>query len=212
MTALGAMVAASTLLVLAGCAGGEPGAGPDRQLFCVSTTGSDQNTGSCTAPWRSIQKALNTLKPGQTALVRAGIYDEYPRAVRSGTKASRIVVRPYAGESVVLHGRLRIEADYIRIVGLRVDGKTFTQSTPLVYVRGATSVTLERLEIVNSVREGLLVSNNARDVTVIGCWVHSNGKRPKLDHGIVFARGRGGRIESTLVENNAAGGILIYPD
>jgi len=210
-TALVVIMAASALLALAGCGGGNAGNGPDRQLFCVSTTGSDRNTGSCTAPWKTIQKAIDTLEPGQTALVRAGTYREDVLARHSGNETARIVVRPYAGERVVLRGRLRIAADHVRVVGLRIDGRGLTRPTPLVYVMGGRSITLERVEVVSSIRTGVFVGNDARDVTVIGCWVHHNGKRAKLDHGIVFARGAGGRIESNVVEQNRAGGILVYP-
>lgn len=210
-TALGAIAAASALLALAGCGGSGAGSGADRQLFCVSTTGSDRNTGSCSAPWKTIQKAVDALQPGQTALVRAGTYREDVLVRGSGTADGLVVLRAYAGERVVVRGRLRITADNVRVVGLRLDGRGLTRATPLVYVAGGRSVTLERLEVVRSVRSGVFVGNGARDATVIACWVHDNGSRPKLDHGIVFARGSGGTIESNVVERNRAGGILVYP-
>lgn len=211
MTTAAVLVATSVLLAATGCASGERNPDSEPRLFCVSKIGSDQNTGSCTAPWKTIQKALDTVRPGQTILVRPGIYRENLVARRSGTPTDRIILRPYAGGKVVLHGTLRVQANNLRIVGLRVDGKGLVRPTPLVYVNGARSVTLERLEIVDSIRSGLFVSNDASDVDVIACWVHANGTRPKLDHGIVFARGEQGTIESTLVEANAAGGILVYP-
>ncbi len=211
MTAAAILVVASALLATTGCKGGGSGADSESRLFCVSTTGSDQNTGSCTAPWKTIQKALDTAKPGQTILVRAGTYDENLVARRSGTPTDRIVLRPYAGGNVVVHGTLRIVANNLRIVGLHVNGRRLTEPTPLVYVRGAKSVTLERVEIFNSVHSGLVVGNGARDITVISCWSHANGTHPNVDYGVVFGRGETGRIESTLVEKNAGGGILIYP-
>src|SRR5215212_3506995 len=42
-----------------------------RTLY-VSRAGSDSNPGTLERPWRTIQKAVTRLKPGQTALVRAG--------------------------------------------------------------------------------------------------------------------------------------------
>ena len=206
------ILAASALLALAGC--GESGGGGDgeRQLFCVSTTGSDRNTGSCTAPWKTIQKAVDTLLPGQTALVRAGTYRENVFMEHGGTASDRITLRAYAGERVVLRGRLRVAADNVRVVGLHVDGRGLALPTPLVYVMGGKSVTLERLEAAHSSRSGILVGNDARNVTVIACWAHDNGARAELDHGIVFSRGSGGRIESNVVERNRAGGILVYPE
>jgi hypothetical protein len=108
----------------------------------------------------------------------------------------------------VLRWRLRIAADHVRVVGLRIDGRGLTRPTPLVYVMGGRSVTLERIEVLRSIRTGIFVGNAARDVTVIACWVHLNGERARLDHGIVFARGARGRIESNVVEKNARAGFV----
>lgn len=206
------IVAASVLMVLGGCGGSGSGGDAERQLFCVATTGSDRNTGSCSAPWKTIQKAVETLRPGQTALVRAGTYRENVFMERGGTTADRITLRAYAGERVVLRGRLRVAADNVRVVGLHVDGRGLALATPLVYVMGGRSVTLERLEATRSSRSGIFVGNDARNVTVIASWVHDNGARAQLDHGIVFSRGSGGRIESNVVERNRAGGVLVYPE
>jgi parallel beta-helix repeat protein len=206
------MVAASVLIALTGCGGVGSVDETDHRLFCVATTGSDRNTGVCSAPWKTIQKAVDTLRPGQTALVRAGIYRENVFMRRGGTPNERITLRAYASERVVLRGRLRVAADDVRVVGLRIDGRGLQLATPLVYVMGGRGVTLERLEATRSSRSGILVGNTARDVTVIACWVHDNGTRPQLDHGIVLSRGSGGRVESNVVDHNRAGGILVYPE
>lgn len=206
------LMAASAAIVLTGCTRAGSGDELEHRLFCVSTTGSDRNTGLCSAPWKTIQKAVDTLRPGQTALVRAGTYRENVFMERGGTASDRITLRAYAGERVVLRGRLRVGASNVRVVGLRIDGRGLELATPLVYVMGNRGVTLERLEATRSPRSGILVGNNARDVTVIACWVHDNGTRAKLDHGLVLARGSGGRVESNLVEHNRAGGILLYPE
>ena len=44
--------------------------------YFVSETGSDQNPGSITQPWKTIQKAANTMVGGETVLIRGGIYNE----------------------------------------------------------------------------------------------------------------------------------------
>jgi hypothetical protein len=42
----------------------------------VATTGSDLNPGTLSAPWRTIQRAANTVPPGATVLVQSGTYHE----------------------------------------------------------------------------------------------------------------------------------------
>src|SRR5512136_2584613 len=51
---------------------------------------SDSNPGSEALPWRTIQKAANTLNPGDIVYVKAGIYDERVMIKRDGTPAEKI--------------------------------------------------------------------------------------------------------------------------
>jgi hypothetical protein len=43
--------------------------------YYVSTSGNDNNAGTLAAPWRTIQKAANTVQAGDTVQVRAGTYN-----------------------------------------------------------------------------------------------------------------------------------------
>ncbi|KKS31732.1 hypothetical protein A2380_03930 [candidate division WWE3 bacterium RIFOXYB1_FULL_43_24] len=61
--------------------------------YYVSTKGSDSNPGTITQPWRTIQKAANTLAPGDTANVGPGIYNENVTLTRSGTTGSPIIIQ-----------------------------------------------------------------------------------------------------------------------
>src|SRR5262245_53810061 len=51
-------------------------ASADGNVYFVSPTGSDDSFGNSDQPWRTIQKAANTLTPGDTVIVRAGTYSE----------------------------------------------------------------------------------------------------------------------------------------
>lgn len=52
--------------------------------YYISTTGNDINSGTQTSPWRTIQKAANTLNSNDIAIVSAGTYDETVAVSRSG--------------------------------------------------------------------------------------------------------------------------------
>jgi hypothetical protein len=204
------VAAAATCLALLGCQEGSDAREPE-QLFCVSPQGSDLNDGTCSTPWKTIQKAADSLTAGQTALVRQGVYRERVLITRSGGPAGALAIRQYGGERAVLRGQLKIRGSRVRVTGLEIDGKGSGVRGPLVYVDGGRSVTVERLEVRNSLQSGIFAGAGARNVTVIGCWVHGNGTRAGLDHGIAFERGAGGTIASNLIERNHAGGIQIYP-
>src|SRR2546422_7972760 len=72
--------------------------------YYVATTGNDTNPGTnTTAPWRTIQKAANTLTPGDTVLVRGGVYNELVTVNVSGSAAGgRVVCQNLPGESPII--------------------------------------------------------------------------------------------------------------
>src|SRR4051812_11382660 len=70
----------------------------------VSTGGSDAAPGTLSQPLRTIQAAANLAQPGDTVLVRGGVYRESVRPARSGTGTDRITFSPYPGESVTVSG------------------------------------------------------------------------------------------------------------
>ncbi|MCA1594114.1 MAG: DUF1565 domain-containing protein [Acidobacteria bacterium] len=70
----------------------------------VSRSGSDTNNGSSNAPWRTIQHALDRVRPGETIYVRGGVYHEQLTFKRSGTPDAAITLAGFPGESVTLDG------------------------------------------------------------------------------------------------------------
>src|SRR5438034_10559155 len=53
--------------------------------YYVAPTGSDSNPGTSAAPWRTIQKAANTLNGGDTVIVNAGTYNERVQVLTPGS-------------------------------------------------------------------------------------------------------------------------------
>src|SRR5215831_4933224 len=73
--------------------------------YFVSTLGNDNNAGTLTAPWRTIQKAANTVKAGDTVRVRGGTYNEIVTMKTSGTASSGyITFQNYPGENPIVDG------------------------------------------------------------------------------------------------------------
>jgi hypothetical protein len=72
----------------------------------VSTTGSDNNAGTASAPFLTVQKAASLIKPGQVIYIRGGTYanTQIKIANLSGTATQPVTIRDYPGESVVLDG------------------------------------------------------------------------------------------------------------
>lgn len=89
--------------------------------FYVSTSGSDLADGSQATPWRTIQKAANTLTAGKTVIVLAGAYAENVTTGNSGSAGNLITFR--AQGTVTTHSFL-LQNAYNRIEGFAFTGST----------------------------------------------------------------------------------------
>jgi parallel beta-helix repeat protein len=94
MTSLRVCAAALAVLALAGTA--------SAATFYVATNGNDLNNGSSTAPWATLQHAVETIAPGDTIFVRSGTYAGC-RIRNSGTSAAPKTLARDAGATVVIN-------------------------------------------------------------------------------------------------------------
>lgn len=78
-------------------------------VYHVSTTGSDQNPGTATAPLQTINAAAQLAVAGDTVLVHAGEYREWVKPKHTGlSNTRRITYQAAPGEKVVIKGSERI--------------------------------------------------------------------------------------------------------
>lgn len=72
--------------------------------YYVATNGNDYARGNEKHPWRTIQHAVNKLKPGNTLYLRAGMYEGSVQISHSGIQDKPITVTSYPGEDVTITG------------------------------------------------------------------------------------------------------------
>lgn len=130
----------------------------------VSPVGDDAGAGTITAPWRTIQKAANSAKPGDVVNIRAGIYRELVKINVSGTPAERIVFRSAPNEVAVLDA-----------AGLRLPAF----EAPLIRLANRKYVTIQGLELRNvrtasdrTVPMGILIDNSGIGIEIRNCRIH----------------------------------------
>jgi hypothetical protein len=173
-------------------------------LFYVSPTGSDTNTGTHTSPWRTIQKAVNTLSAGQTVVVRGGTYPEFVVAERGGVA---LIGAP--GEWPKITGRLKIRAQAFRVSGFVFEGG----SDVGVWVDGASDVEVSLNEIRGSAKSCLFGGGNR--VRIVSNWLHHCGRsvinQNPQDHGIYWAGGSDSLIANNVITDNLGFGVQMYP-
>ncbi|HOC57260.1 MAG TPA: choice-of-anchor Q domain-containing protein [Verrucomicrobiota bacterium] len=100
--------------------------------YVVSTSGNDANTGSESQPWRTIQKAANTVLPGDVVMVKRGDYGELVNFARPATPGQPITFRSDGAEVGGFNCR---KSDYV-IQGFRLGGTNASMASAgaLVYV------------------------------------------------------------------------------
>jgi len=73
-------------------------------IYYVSTQGNDTDPGTEASPWKTIQKAANTIKAGDTVYIRGGVYNERVVLKTSGSQDKYITFTNYPGEAVTIDG------------------------------------------------------------------------------------------------------------
>jgi hypothetical protein len=178
----------STLIVLAASAS-QINNGPPTTYY-VSGTGSDWNSGTSTSPWKTIQQAANALRPGDTAIIAKGNYDERIRIKNSGRADA--LIRLKAEGAVAMRG-FNIQGSYVEVEGFEISnigGTVLTNrsSNSGVFISGGHIIVsntyihdtnAEAIYIANTSSGDVLRSN--RIVNAIDAGIYVQGK----DHLII---------------------------
>ena len=195
--------------------------------FVSVDTGSDTNPGDETGPFKTIAKALTVVLPGDTVLVRAGIYDEVPsgtfpspavffKSSVSGTEAKPITLRGWGDQVPTLQGSselakdnpiLFVGGDWVRIARIKVDG---TGNLAAAISAQGSNLFLAGVEVTGFTEQGILIGEGTGN-TISGNHVHHGGTVQGVSHGIVFT-GSTGNVDYNEVDHldNGYGIVLQY--
>jgi parallel beta-helix repeat protein len=203
--------------------------------YYVSTTGSDSNAGTLTAPFLTINHAVGLLNPGDTLEIRAGTYAEVLKdVIPSGTSTAEVTVMAYPGETVTIQpssstdNLLTISShSYITLKNLIFDGTNLTGGVAIVKITYKSSsvyashITLSGCEIRNipysssGNSQGILITKGSTTAAVdynqvLNCTIHDNGgSTSTLNHGI-YVETNHNTFANNTIYNNSAYGIQIY--
>ncbi len=185
------------------------------RTFYVSPTGSDASTGTLSAPWRTVQKALDTLTAGERALVRAGTYVEDLELERAGTASAPISVEAYPGERPTLNPRaghplvIGGGGAYFRLSGFVVEKAPGTSGGNIdVY---GHHIEISGNEIRLGTDQGIYTAEESANVRILGNWIHDNGRGiAHQSHGI-YLQGTDHYVANNVIADHPEGfGIQVY--
>jgi len=118
--------------------------------YFVSTSGNDNNPGTRTLPWRTIQKAANTLVAGKTVFIMPGTYKEKFSPKNSGSSGAYITYTADPG-TVILDGS-----------GLSMS--TDAAGDGLVQILGKSYIKVQNLSLKNASVNCVNISDNSSGV------------------------------------------------
>lgn len=141
------------------------------QIYYVAPNGDDSNPGTFSQPWRTIQKAANSLTAGEMVYIRGGTYREQVVPQNSGSAGNPIAYVAYPGETVTLDGATVslpqwdalfniVNISYVRVSGLRVVNAGPNPHNPGILSDGSSYVTIEKNFVSNTNDSGIGVWNS----------------------------------------------------
>jgi hypothetical protein len=178
--------------------------------------GSDAAAGTEGAPYRTVQKLVDSLARGGLGCLRGGTYTARPYVMNAG--AGGFTIESYPGERAKLAGivQIRAGADDLTLADVTVEGDG-SQNTIQDY---STGFRLEGSEITND-RRGL-------SCLLLGSEAAGRAVRPRIsrnvfhdcgspadgnkDHGIYASDVRGAEIVGNVFYDQAAYAIQLYPN
>jgi parallel beta-helix repeat protein len=162
--------------------------------YYVALTGNDSNPGTLDRPWKTVQKGTRSLHPGDTVLIRGGVYaigsNDDAIELPSGTPDRYVTLQAYPGESVTIQGNYPTLGDG-NWNGINVKGQSYIQIKGLTVRRFHSALscrapghhivvqanTFEYNSESGIASEGA-VSGSLRGceyMTIIGNRIHDNG-------------------------------------
>lgn len=122
---------------------------PRRTFYVDAARGDDANAGSATLPWRTLDKANSSVRPGDAVYLKGTFTNQWIHPQTSGTATDKIVFEEWPGEIAVLDGG--------------IDGAA-------VFLSGLSHIVVDGLELRNALYVVTLA--NAHDNWLRNLYVH----------------------------------------
>ncbi|MFN3309446.1 MAG: right-handed parallel beta-helix repeat-containing protein [Anaerolineales bacterium] len=189
----------------------------NQKVYYVAPNGDDTNPGTAERPWRTIQKAADTLVAGESVYIRQGIYSERIRPQNSGKPGKEISYLAYPGESVTVDGReVDLPDDLAGLIeishqqSIRIGGLHVVNSGPYADNAGILIIHSEHIAIENNITFNTASSGigvwHSREVLISGNTVEQGGVRGGQEC-ITVAGSSGFEVRSNLVVDCQKEGI-----
>lgn len=175
-------------------------------VYYVSPTGSDTNSGTSSAPFKTFAKANSMLTAGSTLYIYAGTYNEQLKISKSGTSSAWIHVKPTGGTVVIdmknaVTFGVSVAASYVSVSGLEVKN-----SGDICVNLVGNNLTVDGMLVHECVSHGIH-TNNSSQIKILNSRVYrtvlSNASR-------TLSSGWGSAIKVRVSDNVLIQGNTVY--
>ena len=196
-----------------------PGAGAATCDKVASPLGSDAYPGSVAEPYATVEHLANSLSPGQTGCLRAGVFQGDVKVSKGGAAGAPTTVTSFPGERATVVGRFRVAdtANFVTIANLDLDGRN-QDNLPSPTING-DNITFGGNDVTNHHTTicfllGSDTYGRARSTTIERNHIHNCGELPATNHhhGIYVEASDGARITDNWIYDNADRGVQLFPD
>lgn len=189
------------------------------ESYYVANDGSDLNPGTMDKPWATIQKAAESVAPGDTVYIRGGVYNERVVLKKSGTVGQYITFANYPGEEVIIDGEgidwgynwsclfNLNKQSYIKIKGLKVINSRWVGIGSLSDTSGSSNVIIQECSTYNTMASGIGFMNS-RDIVIEGNSVE-NANTADAQEAISLETVNNFIVKNNLVFNSPREGIDV---
>jgi Right handed beta helix region len=197
--------------------------GSPTQAMChrfASPGGSNRAPGTASRPFRTVQRLVDSLRPGQNGCLLGGVYAGSVRIWRGGRPGARVVLMSSPGQTARIVGRLEIVqgANYVTVAGLELNGRNPARlESPMIDSNHDTfaydDVTNDHTGICFGI--GNPTWGWATGTLITHDLVHGCGRMAPGDnyqHGLYIGAATDTTVAWDIIYDNAARGIQLYPD
>ena len=184
----------------------------------ASAGGSDLGGGTAAAPYRTTQRLVSSLAPGQVGCLTGSFVEDVTIRI-GGQPGAPITLTSAPGTRASLTGRLWIadSANWVTVSDLNLNGRNVS-NLPSPTVNG-DEVVFRGNDVTNGNTGICFVLGSqaygiAVDVLLDGNRIHDCGRLPATnhDHGVYLEATRNAVIRGNWIYSNADRGVQLYPD
>ena len=185
----------------------------------ASPLGSDAYPGTAAEPYATVERLANSLAPGQTGCLRAGVFQGDVKVTKGGVAGAPTTITSQPGERAIVVGRFRVAdtANFVTVTNLDLDGRN-RDNLPSPTING-DQATFSGNDVTNHHTTicfilGSDTYGRARGAVIERNRIHDCGQLPATNHhhGIYVEASDGARITDNWIYDNADRGVQLYPD